>query len=88
MQKLKNLDRHIIELLAEIKMIFTAKIQIELDEDAVDKMRGMGIKDVSIIHRICDEIVNKESPVLTELGELEFTDCEIVESKEKETLPF
>ena len=63
----------------ETAMIFTARIQIELDEDAMDKMRGFGVKDIAIIHRICDEIQRREDSILTELGQLEFTDCEIKE---------
>ena len=69
-------------------MIFTAKIQIELDADAVEEMRLVGYPSGAIVHQVCDEIQGKKPSILTELGELEFTDCEIKTEKEKSELPF
>ena len=69
-------------------MILTAKIHIELVDDAVEYKRTIGMRDTAIIHEICDEIQGKMSPHLTELGVLEFTDCEIKTEKEKVELPF
>lgn len=68
-------------------MIFTANIQIELDEAELQEMRLMGYEDAAIIHRICEEIQGHIPPTLTELGELEFIDCEIKEAEECK-LPF
>jgi len=69
-------------------MIFTARVSIELDEDAVDEMRLAGYNDRAIIHQVCDEIQGKKPSILTELGELEFTECEIKTEKEQAGLPF
>ncbi len=69
-------------------MIFTAKIQIELFEDAVEYKRAIGMRDTAIIHEICAEIMSISPFHLTERG-LEFTECEIkVEPDNKIELPF
>ncbi len=70
-------------------MIFTAKIQTRISDDAVEDLREQGYKDTAIEHMICDEIKGEVAPFyLTEFGELEFTDCEIKTDKEKVELPF
>lgn len=69
-------------------MKLTGRFEIELDEDAVFEKRQLGFQDTAIIHEICDEIQGFCFAHLTELGEAQFTDCEIVQSKEKEILPF
>ncbi len=57
---------------------FEAKIRIQLDPDALEERRLLGLKDSAIIHDICDELKSDSMAYLTGLSEIEFYNCEIV----------